>query len=146
VPRKHSSGRFILLIHVIDHPHIAALGRSSDGSRFVDFDDDPGATPIPGVLIQRFEAELICDPCTTPSPRSGSLIIARAKSNVRSRCVATVSWTSSARPTSRRPSSAPRAPRAGPTLSGQLTSAPNASVGGPTASGGVTRIRGMTDW
>jgi SulP family sulfate permease len=50
---------FILLIHVIDHPHIAALGRSSDGSRFVDLEDDPGATPIPGVLIQRFEAELI---------------------------------------------------------------------------------------
>ena len=25
---------FILLIHTIDHPHIASLGRSSDGSRF----------------------------------------------------------------------------------------------------------------
>ena len=50
---------FILLIHTIDHPHIAALGRSSDGTRFSDLDDDPGATPIPGVLIHRFEAELI---------------------------------------------------------------------------------------
>jgi MFS superfamily sulfate permease-like transporter len=50
---------FILLIHTIDHPHIAALGRSSDGSRFSDLEDDPGATPIPGVLIHRFEAELI---------------------------------------------------------------------------------------
>jgi high affinity sulfate transporter 1 len=50
---------FILLIHAIDHPHIAALGRSSDGSRFVDLEDDPDATPIPGVLIHRFEAELI---------------------------------------------------------------------------------------
>ena len=50
---------FMLLIHTIDHPHIAALGRSSDGSRFVDLEDDPDATPIPGVLIQRFEAELI---------------------------------------------------------------------------------------
>jgi MFS superfamily sulfate permease-like transporter len=50
---------FVLLIHAIDHPHIAALGRSSDGSRFADLEDDPGATPIPGVLIQRFEAELI---------------------------------------------------------------------------------------
>jgi MFS superfamily sulfate permease-like transporter len=50
---------FILLIHTIDHPHIALLGRSSDGARFSDLEDDPGATPIPGVLIHRFEAELI---------------------------------------------------------------------------------------
>ena len=50
---------FLLLIHTIDHPHIALLGRSSDGSRFSDLDDDPGSTPIPGVLIHRFEAELI---------------------------------------------------------------------------------------
>ncbi len=50
---------FILLIHTIDHPHIASLGRSSDGSRFSDLEDDPGATPIPGVLIHRFEAVLI---------------------------------------------------------------------------------------
>jgi SulP family sulfate permease len=50
---------FMLLIHTIDHPHIAVLGRSSDGSRFVDLDDDPDATPIAGVLIHRFEAELI---------------------------------------------------------------------------------------
>jgi SulP family sulfate permease len=50
---------FILLIHAIDHPHIASLGLSSDGSRFVDLEDDPGATPVPGVLIHRFEAELI---------------------------------------------------------------------------------------
>ncbi len=50
---------FVLLIHVIDHPHIAVLGRSSDGSRFADLEDDPDAKPIPGVLIHRFEAELI---------------------------------------------------------------------------------------
>src|SRR4029078_10247220 len=50
---------FILLIHTIDHPHIASLGRSSDGARFSDLEDDPGATPIPGVLIPPFEAELI---------------------------------------------------------------------------------------
>ena len=50
---------FMLLIHTIDHPHIAVLGRSRDGSRFVDLDDDPDATPIAGVLIHRFEAELI---------------------------------------------------------------------------------------
>ena len=50
---------FILLIHTIDHPHIASLGRSSDGSRYSDLEDDPGSTPIPDVLIHRFEAELI---------------------------------------------------------------------------------------
>jgi len=50
---------FVLLIHAIDHPHIASLGRAGDGSRFVDLEDDPSATPIPGVLIHRFEAELI---------------------------------------------------------------------------------------
>jgi sulfate permease, SulP family len=50
---------FILLIHTIDHPHIASLGRSSDGSRFSDLEDDPGATPVRGVLIHRFEAALI---------------------------------------------------------------------------------------
>jgi SulP family sulfate permease len=50
---------FILLIHTIGHPHIASLGRSSDGARFSDLEDDPGATPILGVLIHRFEAELI---------------------------------------------------------------------------------------
>jgi MFS superfamily sulfate permease-like transporter len=50
---------FILLIHTIGHPHIAVLGRSRDGGRFRDLEDDPEATPIPGVLIHRFEAELI---------------------------------------------------------------------------------------
>jgi SulP family sulfate permease len=50
---------FILLIHTIDHPHIASLGRGSDGARFSDLDDDLGATPVPGVLIHRFEAALI---------------------------------------------------------------------------------------
>ena len=51
---------FILLIHMIDHPHIALLGRSRDGSRYSDLEDDTEkATPVPGVLIHRFEAELI---------------------------------------------------------------------------------------
>jgi SulP family sulfate permease len=50
---------FILLIHTIDHPHIALLGRSRDGSRYSDLEDDTEATPIPGLLIYRFEAELI---------------------------------------------------------------------------------------
>ena len=40
---------FILLIHTIDHPHIAVLGRSGDGARFADLEDDPDATAIPGV-------------------------------------------------------------------------------------------------
>ena len=50
---------FILLIHTIDHPHIATLGRSRDGSRYSDLEDDTEATPIPRVHIHRFEAELI---------------------------------------------------------------------------------------
>ena len=50
---------FMLLVHTIDHPHIASLGRSSDGSRFVDLEDDLDATPVEGVLIHRFEAPLI---------------------------------------------------------------------------------------
>ena len=50
---------FILLIHTIDHPHIASLGRSRDGSRYADLEDDTEATPIPRVHIHRFEAELI---------------------------------------------------------------------------------------
>ena len=50
---------FILLIHTIDHPHIATLGRSRDGSRYTDVEDDTGATLIPRVHIHRFEAELI---------------------------------------------------------------------------------------
>ena len=50
---------FILLIHSIGHPHIASLGRARDGSRFVDLDSDTTAIPVPGVLIHRFEAELI---------------------------------------------------------------------------------------
>ena len=33
---------FILLIHTIGHPHIAVLGRSRDGARFRDLEDDPG--------------------------------------------------------------------------------------------------------
>ena len=51
---------FILLIHTLDHPHIAVLGRSRDGARFADLEDDEAdATPVPGVLIHRFEAALI---------------------------------------------------------------------------------------
>jgi sulfate permease, SulP family len=50
---------FILLIHTIDHPHIASLGLSPDGSRYSDLEDDTEAIPVPGVHIHRFEAELI---------------------------------------------------------------------------------------
>src|SRR4029078_10771027 len=35
---------FILLIHTIDHPHIAELGRSSDGSRHTEPAGQPRAT------------------------------------------------------------------------------------------------------
>src|SRR6478735_776568 len=96
---------FILLIHTIDHPHIALLGRSRDGSRFVDLEDDPDATPVPSALIHRFEAELIFANADlfqddvlarvhAAEPRPGMVVldfdalgirltIARAKSNVR---------------------------------------------------------------
>jgi high affinity sulfate transporter 1 len=50
---------FILLIHTIDHPHIASLGLSPDGARYSDLEDETGAVPVPGVHIHRFEAELI---------------------------------------------------------------------------------------
>ena len=43
-----------------DRPPAHRLARArSDGSRYTDLDDDPGSTPIPDVLIHRFEAELI---------------------------------------------------------------------------------------
>ena len=38
---------FILLIHTIDHPHIASLGRSRDGSRYSDLEDDTGGDADP---------------------------------------------------------------------------------------------------
>lgn len=50
---------FALLIHALDHPHIARLGRSRDGLRYVDADADRDATTTPTVLVERFEAPLV---------------------------------------------------------------------------------------
>ena len=50
---------FGLLIHALDHPHIARLGRSQDAARYADLDTHPGVTPVPGVVIERFEGPLV---------------------------------------------------------------------------------------
>ena len=50
---------FMLLIHEMDHPRIAELGRTGDGTRFRDLASDPTAQPVEGVLVQRFEAPLV---------------------------------------------------------------------------------------
>jgi SulP family sulfate permease len=50
---------FGLLIHRLDHPHIAILGRGRAGTAFVDVAAHEDATVIPGILIHRFEAPLI---------------------------------------------------------------------------------------
>jgi MFS superfamily sulfate permease-like transporter len=50
---------FALLIHSLDHPRITRLGRTRDGSRYVDSDADKNATTLPRVLIERFEAPLV---------------------------------------------------------------------------------------
>jgi len=49
----------VLLIHRFDHPHVATLGRATDGSHFEDLQRHPTARAIPGVLIYRLEAPLI---------------------------------------------------------------------------------------
>ena len=48
----------VLLIHRLDHPRIASLGRRPD-TRFSDIESDPDAAPVPGVLIFRLEGPLI---------------------------------------------------------------------------------------
>lgn len=50
---------FALLIHRIDVPRVARLGRSPDGSRFEDLAVHPGAVAVPGVLVCRVQAPLI---------------------------------------------------------------------------------------
>jgi SulP family sulfate permease len=50
---------FILLIHSLGHPHIGRLGRSRDGLQLGDMATHPDFAPVPGVLIDRFEAPLI---------------------------------------------------------------------------------------
>jgi len=50
---------FALLIHALDHPHIARLGRSQDATRYADLATHPGFTPLPDVVIERFEGPLV---------------------------------------------------------------------------------------
>jgi MFS superfamily sulfate permease-like transporter len=48
-----------LLVHRLDHPHMAILGRNREGTEFVDVATHAGATTMDGVLIHRFEAPLV---------------------------------------------------------------------------------------
>lgn len=50
---------FALLIHALDHPHIARLGRSKDATRYADLDTNPDVTPVADLVIWRFEAPLV---------------------------------------------------------------------------------------
>jgi len=49
----------VLLLHRVDHPHSAALGRSPDGTRFADLEHAADVAPVPGALIYRLDAPLI---------------------------------------------------------------------------------------
>ena len=48
-----------LLIHRLEHPHVAMLGMSADGSRFEDLAEHPEAAPVPAVVVYRLDAPLI---------------------------------------------------------------------------------------
>jgi SulP family sulfate permease len=50
---------FALLIHALDHPHVAILGRDRTGRRFQDRDRNAGFDDVPDTVIHRFEAPLI---------------------------------------------------------------------------------------
>jgi SulP family sulfate permease len=50
---------FVLLIHWLDHPRVSILGRSRDGTAFVEITPDGEAVSVPGVLIYRFEASIV---------------------------------------------------------------------------------------
>ena len=50
---------FALLIRRLDHPYVALLGRSRDGTRFEDLTAHEDATAVPGALIYRFESPLV---------------------------------------------------------------------------------------
>jgi SulP family sulfate permease len=50
---------FVLLIHRLDHPHVAILGRNPEGTAYEDLTVHPEAVPVPGVLVHRFGAPLI---------------------------------------------------------------------------------------
>jgi high affinity sulfate transporter 1 len=49
----------VMLLHRLDHPHSAVLGRSTDGTRFADLDENPDVAAVPGMLIYRLDAPLI---------------------------------------------------------------------------------------
>lgn len=50
---------FALLIHALDHPHIARLGRSKDAARYGDLETNADLSPVPGIVIERFEGPLV---------------------------------------------------------------------------------------
>jgi sulfate permease, SulP family len=50
---------FGLLIHALDHPRISRLGRSEDGARYADVATHPDVTPVPDIVIERFEGPLL---------------------------------------------------------------------------------------
>jgi MFS superfamily sulfate permease-like transporter len=49
----------VLLIHRLDHPHVAVLGQSADGMVYRDIAENDGFSEVPGTLIYRFDAPLI---------------------------------------------------------------------------------------
>lgn len=53
----------VLLIHRLDTPHVAVLGRNADGTVYRDISAHPGYEEIPGLLIYRFDAPLIFTNC-----------------------------------------------------------------------------------
>jgi high affinity sulfate transporter 1 len=53
----------VLLIHRLDTPHVAVLGRNADGTIYRDVSAHPGYQEVPGLLIYRFDAPLIFTNC-----------------------------------------------------------------------------------
>ncbi len=49
----------VLLVHRFDHPRIATLGRSTDGTRYEDESEHADVLPVAGVVIVRIEAPFI---------------------------------------------------------------------------------------
>ena len=53
----------VLLIHRLDTPHVAVLGRNADGTVYRDVAAHDGYREVPGLLIYRFDAPLIFTNC-----------------------------------------------------------------------------------
>jgi MFS superfamily sulfate permease-like transporter len=49
----------VMLLHRMDHPHTAVLGRSADRTRFADLEENPDVAPVDGAFIYRLDAPLI---------------------------------------------------------------------------------------